>query len=76
MPGLRGMAVRNFAFHPQVRELRGQNVADPRSQLRNAPHLPRRREIQFELPYFFSHCTSHMTRVNTTLSRIHVTTGK
>ena len=76
MPGLRRAIVGDFALDPQVRELRGEHAADTRRQLRDAPDFPLRREIQLELFYLFSHCTSHRISVSTTLSRIHVTTGK
>ena len=76
MPGLRGTIVGNFALDPQIRELRGQHAADARRQLRDAPDFSLRREVQLELFYLFSHCTSHRISVSTTLSRIHVTTGK
>jgi hypothetical protein len=70
------MKIRDFALDPQVRKLRGQRAADPGSQLGHAPDLPRGSQIQFELLYFLSHCTSHRTTVRATLRRIHVTTGK
>ena len=76
MTRLRGVAVRDFALDPQIRELRTEDIADPRRQLCHAPDFSFRREVQFELFYFFSHWTSHRITVRTTLSRIHVTTGK
>ena len=76
MSGLRRAVVRDFALDPKIRELRGKHAADSRGQFRDAPDFSLRREIQIELSYFFSHCTIHRTSVRTTLSRIHVTTGK
>jgi hypothetical protein len=55
MAGLRRAVVRNLALNPQIGKLRRENVADARGQFGNAPDLAFRREVQFELPYFFSH---------------------
>ena len=51
MPGLRGAAIGDFAFHPNVREVLGQQVADFAGKFADSENAALGHEVEGELAH-------------------------